>query len=150
MKTHCRNLVIFPLLIMLAVAGERLPAAVSDQVVVVVNSSNGVANLSATDLQKIFLGEKNRWPDGKHILVLMGTPGSSERATILKKVYKMSESDYVKYFIQASFTGEISAPPKDVSSAAQMKQLIAENPGAVGYLKQSDADGSVKVVSTIP
>lgn len=149
MKTY-RGLVISCVVIFATVAGWRLTAAAEDQVVIVVNSSNAVGNLSATELQKIFLGEKSRWPDGKHILVLMGAPGSSERATILKKIYKMSESEYVKFFIQASFTGDVSAPPKDVSSAAQMKQLISENPGAVGYMKQSDADGSVKVVSTVP
>lgn len=144
------HLTILCLVILAVVAGWRLPAAADDSFVIVVNSSNSVGNLSATELQKIFLGEKNRWPDGKHILVLMAAPGSPERAAVLKKVYKMSESEYVKFFIQASFTGDVSAPPKDVSSSTQMKQLIAENPGAVGYLKQSDADGSVKVVSTLP
>ena len=148
MKNY-RGLVISCVMIFATVTGWRWTAAAEDQVVIVVNSSNAVGNLSATELQKIFLGEKSRWPDGKHILVLMGTPGSSERATVLKKIYKMSESEYVKFFIQASFTGDVSAPPKDVSSAAQMKQLISENPGAVGYMKQSDADGSVKVVSTV-
>jgi ABC-type phosphate transport system substrate-binding protein len=150
MKTSYRNIAISCLLILAAVAGSHLPAAADDPLVIIVNSSNTVSNMSVADLQKIFLGEKNRWPDGKHILVLMAAPGSAERAAVLKKVYKMGESDYVKYFIQASFTGDVSAPPKDVSSAAQMKQLISENPGAVGYIRQADADATVKVVTTLP
>ena len=80
----------------------------------------------------------------------MAAPGSAERAVILKNVYKMSENDYAKYFLQASFTGAISAPPKDATSSAQIKQLVAENPGAIGYVSQQDVSDSVKVVLKVP
>jgi ABC-type phosphate transport system substrate-binding protein len=106
--------------------------------------------LSLADIHKIFLGEKSTWPNGKHILIVMAAPGSAERAVILKNVYKMSENDYAKYFLQASFTGAISAPPKDATSSAQIKQLVAENPGAIGYVSQQDVSDSVKVVLKVP
>jgi ABC-type phosphate transport system substrate-binding protein len=125
--------------------------AVADEpLVVIVNPANTVSTLSVSDMTTIYRGEKNRWPNGKLILLLMAAPGSPERTAILKKIYKMNESEYMKYFIQASFTGEVSAAPKDVDSAAQIKQTVASNQGAIGYVKQSDADSTVKVILTMP
>jgi hypothetical protein len=59
-----------------------------------------------------------------------------ERTVVLREIYKMSEGDYSKYFLQAAFTGKITAPSKDVASAAQVKQMVAGNPGAVGYVNK--------------
>jgi ABC-type phosphate transport system substrate-binding protein len=126
------------------------PTTAEDQVAVIANTSNSVSTLSPGDLHRIFLGEKSTWPNGKHIFVVMAAPGSPERAVILKNVYKMSENEYTKYFMQASFTGAVAAPPKDADSAAQMKQLIAANPGAVGYIPQQDVNDSVKVLLKVP
>lgn len=137
--------------LVLAILAAWATAAVADEpLVVIVNPANTVSRLSFSDLQNIYKGEKNRWPNGKLILLLMPAPGSAERSAVLKKVYKMSESDYLKYFIQASFTGEVSAAPKDLASAAQIKEAVAGNPGAIGYVKQSEADSTVKVILTVP
>jgi ABC-type phosphate transport system substrate-binding protein len=117
---------------------------------VIVNPSNDVASLSPADLHRIFLGDKSTWPNGKHIFLVMAAPGSPERAAILKSVFRMTETDYAKYFLQASFTGAVSAPPKDAASPSEVKQLVAQNPGAIGYINDSDADGSVKVLLKLP
>jgi ABC-type phosphate transport system substrate-binding protein len=138
------------LLLICSLVAWDVPARAGDPVAIIVNSSNDISNLSVGDLQKIFLGEKSRWPNGKHIFLVMAAPGSPERAAVLKSVFKMSESDYAKYFLQAAFTGAISAPPKDATSAAQVKELVAANPGAIGYVQQQDADSSVKVLLKLP
>jgi len=49
-----------------------------------------------------------------------------ERTVVLREIYKMSEGDYSKYFLQAAFTGKIPAPSR--TWAAQVKQMVAENP----------------------
>jgi hypothetical protein len=126
------------------------PTVADDQVAIIANTSNSVSTLSPGDLHRIFLGEKSTWPNGKHIFVVMAAPGSPERAVIMKNVYKMSESDYAKYFMQASFTGAVAAPPKDASSSSQMKQLVAANPGAVGYVAVQELDNSVKALLKVP
>jgi len=137
------------ILLLCFAAAWEIPAAATDPVAIIVNPSNAITSVSIPDLNRIFLGEKSRWPNGKHVFLIMAPPGSPERASILKNVYKMTESDYAKYFLQASFTGAISAPPKDAASAAEIKQLVAENPGAIGYVKQQDVDDTVKVILKI-
>jgi hypothetical protein len=61
----------------------------------------------------------------------------------------MSETDYARYFLQAAFAGRITAPPRDVSSVDQMKQLLNSDPNAIGHLPKSDVNDSVKVVFRI-
>src|SRR5271167_3997366 len=127
------------ILVLVAVLIRPWQPAVSagDEVDVIVSKANSTADLSAADAKKIFMGDKSVWPSGKRVTILMLAPGQPERAVILKEIYKMSEGDFSKYFLQAAFSGRVTAPPKDVGSAAQMKQLVAENPGAIGYLKKS-------------
>src|SRR5712691_878706 len=124
--------------------------ASADVVDVVVNKSNPVSTLSLDDARKIFKCEKSVWPDKKRISVLMLAAGQPGRTTVLREIYKMSETDYSRYFLEAIFTGRLPAPPKEVSSVAQMKQYLAANPSAIGYLKKEDVDNTVKVVLKVP
>ena len=124
--------------------------AEAEEVDVVINKSNSLAQLSLDDARKIFMGDKTVWPNGKHITVMMLAPGQPERAAIVREIYKMNEADYDRYFLEAAFTGRVPAPPKEVRSVVQMKQLLAQNPGAIGYLKKSDVDDSVKVILKLP
>jgi hypothetical protein len=96
------------------------------------------------------MGEKSSWPGGKRVTVLMLAANQPERGVILREVFKMNESDYTKYFLQAAFTGRVQAAPKDLPSAARMKSRLAANPYAIGYLNKGDVDDSVRVLLKLP
>jgi ABC-type phosphate transport system substrate-binding protein len=125
-------------------------SAAIQEVDVVVGKANSAGPLSREEVRRIFMGDKSSWPGGKRIIVLMLAPEQPERAVILQTVFKMNESDYTKYFLQAAFTGHVLAVPRDVPSAAQMKSRLAASPNAIGYLKKEDVDDSVKVVLRLP
>lgn len=120
--------------------------AAGEEVDIIVNKANTIDDLSLADAKKAFMGDKTTWPSGKRITVLMLAQGSPERAVVLREIYKMPEDQLGQYFVQAAFAGKISAPPKEVASAAQMKQDVAENLGAIGYVKKEDVDSTVRVV----
>jgi|SRR5208282_3623210 len=144
-----KTAILFTILTLALAASCTQPRSVGaslEQVDIVVNKSNSLNSLSREEARRIFMGEKSSWPGGKHITVLMLAPGHVERALILREVYEMNESDYTKYFLQEVFTGHIQFPPKDITSAQQMKAHLAANPGAIGYLSQPDVDGSLKVL----
>jgi len=132
-----------------AIPGSRAALA-GDEVDVIVNKSNSIDALSLADAKKIFDGDKGSWPNGKRITVIMLSQGHPARDAVLRDIYKMGESDYGKYFMQAAFTGKVDAPPQDVSSDADVKQQVTGNPGAIGYVNASDVDASVKVVLKLP
>ena len=124
----------------------RQAAAAGEEVDIIVNKDNMVGDLPVADARKIFMGDKTNWPNGKRVTVLMMASGQPERDRVLHDVYKMTEDQYQQYFTQAAFAGKVSAPPKDVPSAAQMKQVVAGYAGTIGYVKKEDVDDSVKVV----
>jgi ABC-type phosphate transport system substrate-binding protein len=143
-------LTILVLVLLVSCAGLLTVRAAPEEVDVVVNRSNNTAPLSREEVRRIFMGDKSSWPGGKHITVLMLAPDRAERVVVLHDVFKMNESEYTKYFLQAAFTGHVLAAPRDLPSAAHMKAHLATNPNAIGYLKKQDVDDSVKVVLKLP
>lgn len=124
----------------------REAAAGGEEVDIIVNKTNPIDDLPLADAKKAFLGDKTTWPNGKRVTALMLAQGLPERVVVLREIFKMPEDQLSQYFVQAAFAGKISAPPKEVSSAAQMKQAVAANPGAIGYVKKEDVDDTVKAV----
>jgi ABC-type phosphate transport system substrate-binding protein len=123
--------------------------AAGDPIVVIVNNTNPVDNLSLGELKKLFLGDRSRWDTGKAVAPVMLGPGAPERTSFLKIVCGMNDADLSKYFLQAAFTGKSATPPKEVGSAAAVKSFVAGSPGAIGFVKASDlsaGDTTVKAV----
>lgn len=114
---------------------------------IVVNRSNPIENLSLAELRKIFLGQRSRWPNGHRVIVTMLDSGFPERSAILRGVYHMTESAYQDHFLKGTYTGDIAFPPKTLSSPEILRRFVFNAPGAIGYLRASDVDGSVKVIA---
>src|SRR5207253_2768835 len=72
--------------------------------------------------------------------------GTPERASVLRIVYKMDERDLNNYFLYQVFEGEAPFPPVILRTPADVRKFVGITPGAVGYLRASDVDESVKVV----
>jgi ABC-type phosphate transport system substrate-binding protein len=121
--------------------------AAADDVAVIVSKSSSIDALTMSQLRKIVLGQEAKWPTGKKIVVLMTTPGLPERAGLLKMVCGMNETDFTLHFMHASFNGDSVDPPKAVGSGVQVRQLVASTPNAVGFIKASQVDDSVKVLA---
>jgi ABC-type phosphate transport system substrate-binding protein len=121
-------------------------AGVEDCLAIVVNRSNPVESLSFTELRKIFLGDPNHWSNGRRITVVMLEPGKVERQVVLSQIYQMDEKDFNRYFLHSMFTGELHAAPKSLATSSDVLKFVFNVPGAIGYLKASDVDDSVKIV----
>jgi ABC-type phosphate transport system substrate-binding protein len=121
-------------------------AATDDSLAIVVNRSNPVDSLSLPELRKIFMGEQDHWSNGRRITVVMLEPGKVERQAVLSQIYKMDEKDFNQYFLHNMFTGELHAAPKALGSSTEVLKFVFNIPGAIGYLKPSDVNDSVKVV----
>ena len=65
---------------------------------------------------------------------------------MLAQIYKMDEKDFNQYFLHSMFTGELHAAPKALGSPAEVLKFVFNIPGAIGYLKPSEVNDSVKVV----
>jgi ABC-type phosphate transport system substrate-binding protein len=130
--------------------------AAADDVAVIVNKSNPVVGLTMAQLRKIVLGQETKWTSGKKIAVLMTTPGQPERDGTLKIVCGMSETDFSLHFMRgtmwaSSHVAKSSAPrldpPRTVGSGVQVRQAVAGSTDSVGFIKASELDDSVKVIT---
>ena len=140
----------FPLphrIVRVAVASPRSRSDLHQALAVIVNRSNPVENLSFTELRKIFLGERSRWPNGHRVVVTMMDSGNPERKTILRDLYHLTESGYQDHFLKGKYTGDFPVSPKTLSSPTILRKFVFVTPGAIGYLRASDVDESVKIVS---
>jgi len=120
--------------------------AKQDSLVIIVNQSNPIENLSSPELRAVFLGERSHWPNGRRITLVMMEPGQPERDTVLRDICRMSESDFRRRFLQGLLTGEILVSPKTLSTPVGVRKFVFNVPGAIGYLRHGDVDDSVKVI----
>jgi ABC-type phosphate transport system substrate-binding protein len=117
-----------------------------EPLVIVVNRMNPVEDLSFADLRAIFLGSRSYWNNGKRITVVMREPGEQERRVILHDVCGMNEEQFKTHFLRGLYTGEILVSPKTLDTPPGVRKFIFNVPGAIGYLRESDVDATVKVV----
>ena len=132
-------------------AGSRPSAAPetntsTEPLVIVVNRSNPIDDLTSAELRKIFLGNRSHWANGRRITLVMREPGEPERNTIIREVCGMTEDQLKNHFLHGLYTGEILVSPKTLSSPIGVRKFIFNVPGAIGYLRIGDLDPTVKVL----
>jgi len=120
--------------------------AAAEPLVIVVNRSNPVDDLSMAELRRIFLGNRSHWANGRRITLVMRDPDEPERKTILRDVCGMNEDQLKNHFLHGLFTGEILVSPKTLSTPTGVRKFIFNVPGAIGYLRVSDLDDTIKIV----
>jgi hypothetical protein len=118
----------------------------ADHLAVIVNLANPVENLSLKELRNIVMVERTHWPDGRKITVALREPGPPERQAVLSLVYGMNEAGFTRYFLRATFTGQIPNGPRMLSTSELVRRFLVNVPGAIGFVRQVDADTSVKTV----
>jgi phosphate transport system substrate-binding protein len=130
-------------------AGEQRAATPASEihVAVIVNLSNPVNDLSLKDLRSIAMIQRTQWPNGRRITVALYEPGYPEREAVLRRVYRMNEAAFTRYFLHATFTGQIPSGPRQLATSEGLRRFVVNVPAAVGFIRLTDVDASVKKVS---
>jgi ABC-type phosphate transport system substrate-binding protein len=129
-----------------SVPGLAQQASLLEPLAIVVNKTNPVDNLSMAELHRIFLGNRSHWANGRRITLVMRDPGEPERKAVLRDICGMSEDQFKNHFLHGLFTGEILVSPKILATPVGVRKFIFNVPGAIGFLRASDVDSTVKVV----
>ena len=115
-------------------------------VAIIVNKGSSIDTLSARDVKQIFSGVKKRWPDGQKIVTLGPGPDTPEHAEAVQFLFGMSETEYRKFCIQASFTGNADEVPKEYASSQAAANLVQVIPGAIAFVRADAVGPNVKLV----
>lgn len=121
-------------------------SAAQDDLAIIVNKTNPTEALTLAELRNVFLAERSRWPNGRKITIAMLDAGNPERDVVLRTIYRMREADFSRNFLRAKFTGETTEEPKLLASPNYMVRFVFNAPGAIGYVRASSLDSSVKVL----
>lgn len=122
------------------------PRAADEAYAVVVHPATPIADVSLSQLRRIFRGEQQFWASGARVVLFVQSPGSSERAIVLRRLYEMNETEFRRFWIAKTFRDEVATGPKIVSSSALARRLTADIPGAIAIIPLSAVDPSVRVV----
>ena len=121
-------------------------ATVRQPVAIVVNSKSTITNLSFAELRRIFLGERQFWPDRSKITLLVRAPVAHEREVVLDQIYRMDEDQFRQYWIGKMFRAEVAGGPKIVYSSDMAINLVGVIPGSITFVLASAVTANSRVL----
>jgi ABC-type phosphate transport system substrate-binding protein len=136
-----RLIAVFALLICSQVAS-------AGTLVVIVNRTSGVDELTRYQVLDIFLGRYRKLPSGVTALPIDLAGNTAERESFYRVVARKDLAEISSYWARLVFSGQAS-PPFQAADARTAVDLVASNPSAIAYVDSSAVDDRVKVVLEI-
>lgn len=103
---------------------------------IITHSEVSQAALTTPKLRSIFGMRKQKWPDGTPIRVFVMADDAPEHLRFCIDNLKVYPYQLRRRWDRSVFSGSFHAPTQ-VSSAAEMRELVSRTPGAIGYLSHS-------------
>lgn len=122
--------------------------ATADTLVVIANPKAGFDSLSLAETRQLYLGKNRRLPDAQTAMPVMPQEKNPTRINFERLVLNRDPKQSRAYWAQMIFTGR-GTPPRQLDSDEQVKQEVAANPQAIGYINRRALDKSVKAVLVI-
>jgi hypothetical protein len=110
------------------------------QLAVIVDKTNNMSGLSATDLAKVFKFDSHKWPDGRPIILVLRDPSTPEMKTAIEKLYHMNLDEF-KSLLAAHVSGVIIVRTED-----ELLKSVESIPGAVGLVDVYSINSRVNVL----
>ena len=132
-----------------AALGTALPALSADSqgdVALVVRPELPVEGLTFAEVRSLLMGDRQFWRPGLRVTLLVRAPVAREREVILKTVYRMSEAEFRRYWIEKVFRQEAPSGPKIVYSNETATDLVSAIPGAVAFVDAGKVPKGLKVL----
>ncbi|MBI5099808.1 MAG: substrate-binding domain-containing protein [Nitrospirae bacterium] len=119
-------------------------SVLAGDLVVIVNKDNNNAVDKAL-VVKIYTGATKNWPDGSPILAIDQSEESPIREEFNAGILGKTIANMKALWAQNIFTGK-ALPPKIANPDLEVKKIVSANKNAIGYIKASSVDDTVKVV----
>jgi ABC-type phosphate transport system substrate-binding protein len=119
----------------------RCGAAEAVKVVTVVSAKSPVTALSKVQIVDIFMGNTGSLPYGVQLVPIDQPEGSAVRDKFYAKLASKSAAQMKAHWSKIIFTGR-GQPPQEAQSGAQVRELVANNPDAIGYIEEKMIDDS--------
>jgi hypothetical protein len=118
----------------------------SADMAVVVNPAVPVDNLSLAELRRILLGDREFWPSGERVTLLIRAPVARERDAAVRDVCQMTEAQFRQHWIGKLFRADTPSGPKIVYSPEMALDQVSRTPGAITFVQAPVTSRTVKVL----
>ncbi len=112
---------------------------------VVVVAHPGMRKLDVATVERIYSGKVVEL-DGQPVVPVNLPPQHAVRQRFLKDFMQRDEPSYLAYWTVRRYVGK-GAPPKEVGSTSEVVMHVLHNPGAIGYMEESDVPPGVNIVA---
>ena len=104
-----------------------------DTLYIIANAKNPTHSLSKQDIQNIFLGKIQSFPNGEPAKPVNLSKGSASREAFMKEILKKNERSWRSHWARLLFTGK-GKPPKEYKSTQDIIDLVEKKQQAIGYI----------------
>ena len=132
--------------LVLSLATAPVASQTRTDIAVVVHPDVGVENLTLAELRRILLGDREFWPSGVRVTLLIRAPIARERDAAVKDVCQMTEAQFRQHWIAKVFRADAVTGPKIVYSSQMAVEQVSRTPGAMAFVDAPLAGKGVKVV----
>jgi ABC-type phosphate transport system substrate-binding protein len=123
--------------------GLLLAGTANADIVVIANKANPAAKIMPDQLADVYLGRAND-------MTPLDQPRTANvHAEFIQKVCGKKETQYEAVWAKLEFSAK-GTRPRVLASSQAVKQAVAADPKAIGYIDKADVDETVKVVYTLP
>jgi hypothetical protein len=136
------------LLFLLATLWAPSSLAGEEVIVVIVNKANPASALGVNELRPLFQTSKMSWSTGGDAAPINLPEENPLRIAFDQTVLGLDAERVARYWKDRKIRGG-ARPPTRVASTAAVLKLVAAKEGAVGYVRASEANATVKVVAMI-
>ncbi|QXE90000.1 hypothetical protein [Geomonas subterranea] len=113
--------------------------------IVIANKSVVESTLTRVELQGIFLGEKVKWGNRKHIKMAVLEDDRTLKE-FLQVILGKTPSQFDQHWVRMVTTGKASMPPA-FPDGQQMIDFVARTPNAIGFVPAGQAGDAVKTIA---
>jgi len=132
--------------LVLSLATAPVASQTRTDIAVVVHPDVGVENLTLAELRRILLGDREFWPSGVRVTLLIRAPIARERDAAIKNICEMTEAQFRQHWIGKVFRAESPGGPKIVYSTEMALDQVARTPGAITFVEAGLAGRNAKIV----
>jgi ABC-type phosphate transport system substrate-binding protein len=136
---------IVAVLAVILMVGAAPSIAQSDEFVIVANKQMQGSSINIAALKGIYLREVRSWGNGGGEIIPVDLSSAN---TIYQNLFGKSYVQMQAYWLNMRIKYSVDLPVSK-KDAESVKQFIADNKGAIGFLKNNDIDDRVKVLKVI-
>ena len=116
-------------------------------ILIIVNKSSKIKQISMDELRDIFLLKRNSWKNGGKVIPIHNREGSESRAAFRKRILNMSSSQEKTYWQERKIKAGVTAPV----DFGNTQKAVFKLKGAVSYVYRSQfKEGATKIIMVVP